>query len=114
MSPSKPYLRTARKRRIRAKIRGTAARPRLTVFRSLRQIAVQLIDDDARRTLCAASTKEVKIAPTVEGAKKVGALIAQKAKEAKIASIVFDRNAYRYHGRVKALADAAREGGLQF
>lgn len=114
MSRTKTDLRLARKRRIRAKVRGTASCPRLTVQRSLLQIKVQVIDDDARRTLCSASTKEMKAKPTVEGAKKVGELIAKKAKDAGITSIVFDRNAYKYHGRIQSLADAARKGGLQF
>jgi large subunit ribosomal protein L18 len=114
MSRTKTDLRLARKRRIRARILGTADRPRLSVHRSLLQVRAQIIDDAAGRTLCAASSKEAKAKATVEGAKKVGALIAKKAKDAGITSIVFDRNAYKYHGRIKALADAAREGGLQF
>jgi large subunit ribosomal protein L18 len=103
-----------RKRRVRARIFGTKDRPRLSVYRSLRQIAVQLIDDDAGRTLVAASTKHVKGKPTVEGAKKLGSEIAKRAKEAKISAVVLDRSGYKYHGRIKALADAAREGGLKF
>lgn len=114
MLSKKLQNRLSRKKRIRAKIRGTSARPRLSVYRSLRQVTVQLIDDDAGRTLVAASTKEAKAKSTVAGGKKLGVLIAKKAKDAKITSIVFDRNAYAYHGIVKALADAAREGGLQF
>lgn len=114
MTRSKLQNRLQRKRRIRARIRGTAARPRLTVYRSLTQVTVQLVDDDAGKTLVASSTREAKAKPTVEGAKKLGALVAKKAKEAKITSIVFDRNAYAYHGIVQALADAAREGGLKF
>ncbi|MBI1812182.1 50S ribosomal protein L18 [Candidatus Peregrinibacteria bacterium] len=114
MSPSKTDLRLARKRRIRARIRGTKDRPRLSVYRSLTGMTVQLIDDNAGRTLLAASTREAKAKLTKEGAKKLGALVAKKAKEAKIPSIVFDRNGYKYHGRIQALADAAREGGLQF
>lgn len=108
------YNRQARKRRIRANLSGTQERPRLTVHRSLMQIAVQLIDDTTGRTLIAASTKELKAKPNIEGAVKLGEAIAKKAQEAKISTIVFDRNAYRYHGRIKALADAAREAGLQF
>jgi large subunit ribosomal protein L18 len=114
MLPKKLQLRLLRKKRIRSRVRGSAARPRLTVFRSLLQVTVQLIDDDAGKTLAAASTREVKSKPTVEGAKKLGALIAKKAKEAKITTVVFDRNAYTYHGVVKSVADAAREGGLKF
>lgn len=106
--------RLARKRRIRAKIDGTAVRPRMTVYRSLTNISVQLIDDEAGRTLCSASTKEVKAKPTIDGARKVGELIAKKATDAGINAVTFDRNAYKYHGRIKSLADAAREGGLQF
>ena len=114
MKRSKLHHRLQRKRRIRSRVSGSAARPRLTVFRSLQQVTVQVIDDEAGRTLVAASTREAKARPTVEGAKKLGTLIAKKAKEAKITAIVFDRNAYAYHGIVQALADAAREGGLQF
>ena len=114
MSTSKVQNRLARKRRIRARIRGTAECPRLSVHRSLLQISVQLIDDDTGRTLLSASTKELKAKPTVEGAAALGARVAEKAKDAKISNVIFDRNAYKYHGRVQALADAAREGGLQF
>ncbi|MFH0851933.1 MAG: 50S ribosomal protein L18 [Candidatus Peregrinibacteria bacterium] len=111
---SKLHHRLQRKKRIRSRVHGSSARPRLTVFRSLRQVTVQVIDDDAGRTLVAAGTREAKAKPTVEGGKKLGALIAKKAKAQKITSIVFDRNAYAYHGIVKAVADAAREGGLTF
>ena len=101
--------------RIRKKILGTAERPRLSVFRSNKQISCQLINDDLGHTLVAASTKELtqggnKVAQSFE----VGKLVAQKAKDAGFASIVFDRSGYLYHGRVKALADGARDGGLQF
>lgn len=106
--------RLQRKRRIRAKIRGVAARPRLSVYRSLRALSVQLIDDDTSRTLVASSTRELKEKGTREGAEQLGTSIAKKAKAAGITAVVFDRNAYRYHGQVKALADAARKGGLQF
>ena len=106
--------RLRRKKKIRMRVAGTAARPRLSVYRSLQQITVQIIDDTSGRTIIAGSTKELKSKPTMEGAKKLGVAIAKKAKEKKIDSVVFDRNAYKYHGRVKALADAAREGGLQF
>ena len=114
MQLSKIRDRLARKRRIRAKIHGTAQRPRLSVHRSLLQMSAQLIDDTAGRTIAAASSKEAKSKPTVEGAKKVGELLAQKAKAAGISVVVFDRSGFKYHGRVKALADGAREGGLQF
>ncbi len=106
--------RLTRKKRIRAKISGTAQRPRMTVTRSLQQIAVQVIDDTVGKTLVAASTKELKKGPTIEGAAKLGALIAKKAKDAGITAIVFDRNGYAYHGRLQSLAEAAREGGLSF
>ena len=114
MLSSKSFLRLARKRRIRSKVRGTAARPRVTVYRSLTQVTVQLIDDDAAKTLMTGSTKELKKKPNMDGAKALGTFIAKKAKDAGITVVVFDRNAYKYHGRVKALADAAREGGLTF
>ena len=113
-SPSKTFLRHARKRRIRARVAGTSARPRLTVTRSLTRMSVQLIDDEAGKTLAAASTVEAKTKPTKDGAKKLGELIAEKAKGKKISTVVFDRNGYRYHGRIKELADAARASGLQF
>lgn len=106
--------RVARKRRIRAKISGTPECPRMTVFRSHTQLTVQLIDDTTGKTIVSASTKEAKTKPNVEGAKKLGVLVAKKAKDAKISTVVFDRNAYTYHGCIKELADAAREGGLKF
>lgn len=114
MQSPKIQHRLSRKRRIRSRVIGTAARPRLTVSRSLTQLTVQLIDDEAGRTLAAASTTEAKAKPTTEGAKKLGTLIAKKAKDAGLTAVVFDRNGYAYHGRVKAVADAAREGGLTF
>lgn len=114
MSPSKLQARLSRKRRIRARVRGTSQRPRLSVYRSLRGLYAQIIDDEAGKTIVGGSLKEVKAKHTVEGAKKLGTLIAKKAKEKKIEKVVFDRNAYKYHGRVKALAEGAREGGLQF
>lgn len=101
--------------RIRKKISGTAERPRLNVFRSNKSIYAQLIDDIAGNTLAAASTKDVTSAGTKsEKSKAVGVLLAEKAKAAGISSVVFDRGGYLYHGRVKALADGAREGGLDF
>jgi large subunit ribosomal protein L18 len=114
MALSKLSHRLARKRRIRAKIRGTSDRPRLSVYRSLKRMTAQLIDDDAGKTIASASTVEAKAPLSVEGAKKLGTLIAGKAKDKKISAVVFDRSGYKYHGRIKALADAAREGGLQF
>jgi len=114
MKNAKVLHRLSRKKRIRARIAGTAARPRLTVSRSLTRLTVQLIDDEAGKTIAAASTSEAKAKPTKEGATKLGSLIAKKAKDSGITTIVFDRNGYAYHGRIQALADAAREGGLTF
>jgi len=112
--PTKTQNRLARKRRVRAKVSGTAARPRLSIFRSLLQISAQLIDDESGKTLAMASTKELKEKANIDGAKKLGEAIAAKAKDKKISTIVFDRNSYQYHGRVKAVADAARDAGLTF
>lgn len=106
--------RLQRKRRIRTKVRGSALRPRMSVFRSLRHLYVQVIDDDAQRTVAAISTKECDVAPTVKGAAVLGERIAAKVAGRGVQKIVFDRNAYKYHGQVKALADAARKAGLQF
>jgi large subunit ribosomal protein L18 len=100
--------------RVRKKVSGTAERPRLNVFRSNKGIYAQLIDDVAGSTLAAASTMDVTIAGTkVEKSKAVGLILADKAKAAGISNVVFDRGGYLYHGRVKALAEGAREGGLQ-
>ncbi len=114
MKLTKLQLRLARKKRIRATVSGTAECPRLAVYRSLKNVSAQLIDDVAQKTLAAASTMEAKANGNVAGATKVGALLAKKAKDAGITTVVFDRNGYRYHGAVKALADGAREGGLKF
>jgi large subunit ribosomal protein L18 len=107
-----------RRRHVRSRIVGTAERPRLSVFRSSKHIYAQLIDDHAGATLAAASSvgKEAGVAygGNVKAAKSVGTKIAEAAKAKGIAKVAFDRGHYRYHGRVKALADAAREGGLQF
>src|SRR5574340_873152 len=106
--------------RIRKKLRGTPERPRLAVFRSGGHIYAQVIDDDGGRTLCAASSLDkemrakLKSGGTVAAAKEVGGLIASRAKDKGIAAVVFDRGGFQYHGRIKALADAAREGGLKF
>lgn len=103
------------KYRVRKKVSGTAQRPRMTVFRSNKQIYVQLIDDNAGKTLASASSLALKEAmPKLQQAAKVGSIIAEKAKEAGITTVVFDRNGYLYHGRVKEVADAARNGGLKF
>jgi large subunit ribosomal protein L18 len=102
--------------RIRKRVRGSAARPRLAVFRSIKHISAQLIDDDAGKTLVAASSLEKGGANggNVAGAKAIGKLIAERATEKGLASVVFDRGGFLYHGRIKALADAAREAGLKF
>lgn len=99
---------------IRGKISGTAQTPRMTVFRSNKQIYVQIIDDLAGKTLASASSAGLAVAPKKEVAAQVGLQIAKAALEAGIVSVVFDRNGYLYHGRVKELADAARNGGLKF
>ena len=106
--------RLKRRRRVRAKISGTAERPRIAVFRSNRGVFAQLIDDEAGRTLASAQWTEsdARDLKPLEQAAKVGELIAQRAKEAGIENAVFDRGGYRYHGRVRAVADAAREAGL--
>ncbi|MDD5396487.1 MAG: 50S ribosomal protein L18 [Candidatus Moranbacteria bacterium] len=107
--------RLQRKRRVRAKISGTQEKPRLAVFKSLRGIYVQAIDDVAGKTLASANLTEIKNAKnTVEGSKEVGKLLAEKCIAAKITTATYDRAGYRYHGKVKALAEGAREGGLQF
>jgi large subunit ribosomal protein L18 len=110
-----------RKARVRRALRNAAnGRPRLSVFRSSKQIYVQVIDDGEGRTLASASSLEkdmrakLKTGADVEAAKEVGRLIAERATQAGVKQVVFDRSGYRYHGRVKALADAAREGGLEF
>ncbi|MGH2859211.1 MAG: 50S ribosomal protein L18 [Solirubrobacteraceae bacterium] len=112
---TKPQARLKRRRRVRAKISGTAERPRISVFRSNRGIFAQLIDDDAGRTLASAGWTEADVRKLTgtEQASRVGTLLAQRAAEAGVQSAVFDRGGYRYHGRVKALADAAREAGLK-
>ena len=107
-----------RRKRVRKKVRGTPERPRLNVFRSSRHIYAQIIDDISSRTMVTASTLSPELKGTSggnkAGAKAVGELIAKKAKEAGIEKVVFDRNGFLYHGRVKALAEASREGGLKF
>ncbi|MBI3962484.1 MAG: 50S ribosomal protein L18 [Deinococcus sp.] len=100
--------------RLRRKIRGTLKRPRLAVFRSIRHIYAQIIDDSASRTLVAASSHGLEKAKRREQAALVGKVLAEKAQAAGITAVVFDRGGYRYHGRVKALAEAARASGLRF
>jgi len=120
---SKMDVREARKKRharLRLKLEGTASRPRLCVFRSLRQIYAQVIDDEAGHTLVSASTLDADISSQVDSRNKtakaelVGALVARRALEQGIEQVVFDRGGYKYHGRVKALAEAARGAGLRF
>jgi len=111
-----PQRRLKRRRRVRAKVRGSATRPRISVFRSNRGISAQLIDDDAGRTLAAVNWTEPELRSlgSTEQAQRVGALLAQRAQAAGIDTAVFDRGGYQYHGRVKALAQGARETGLRF
>ena len=113
---SPPAKRLKRRRRVRSKVQGSAARPRISVFRSNRGIFAQLIDDDAGVTLASVQWTEdsLKSLKPMEQAKRAGELVAERAKAAGVESVIFDRGGYRYHGRVKALADGAREGGLSF
>lgn len=120
-SKDKRAARLKRKRRVRKKVRGTPERPRLTVFKTARHLYAQIIDDMGGKTLVAASTTSKDLRPKVKGisgnirgAVVVGESIARKGTEAGIKKVVFDRNGFLYHGRVKALADAARENGLEF
>jgi large subunit ribosomal protein L18 len=111
-----PARRLRRRRRVRAKVRGSVERPRISVFRSNRGISAQLIDDASGRTLAAVNWTEADLRglkPT-EQARKAGELLAERAKAAGVDTVVFDRGGYQFHGRVKALADGAREAGLQF
>ena len=112
----KQVARAARIRRVRAMISGTAARPRLAVFRSLKHISAQLIDDSHKKTLVSATDLELtaKAKKKTEKAELVGKLLAEKAEKAGITSVVFDRRSYKYHGRVQKVADGARAGGLKF
>jgi large subunit ribosomal protein L18 len=113
---TKPQRRLSRRRRVRAKVHGTAERPRISVFRSNRGVFAQLIDDDAGRTLVAVNWTEADLRDLggADQAQAAGKLLAQRAQAAGIQSAVFDRGGYQYHGRVKALADGAREAGLNF
>ncbi len=112
--------RTRRKRGIRKRLYGTCGKPRLTVFRSLNHIYAQIIDDDKGVTVVQASTRNKDMSGTItsggniEAAKAIGKVLAERAKEKNIECVCFDRNGYRYHGRIKGLADAAREAGLKF
>src|SRR3954452_10766037 len=113
---TKPAKRLKRRRRVRAKVRGTAERPRLSIFRSNRGMFVQLVDDTNGRTIAAVNWTEAefKSLGSMEQAKAIGEAIAKRGKQAGIESCVFDRGGYQYHGRVAALAEGAREGGLAF
>lgn len=114
MTTKKINRRIKIKYRIRKKVNGTAERPRMTVFRSNKQIYVQIINDLEGKTLASASSLGLETMPKIQQAQKVGEMVAEKAKAAGITTVVFDRNGYLYHGRVKELADAARKGGLNF
>jgi large subunit ribosomal protein L18 len=111
-----PAKRLKRRRRVRAKERGTAERPRISVFRSNRGICAQLIDDDSGRTLAAVNwiEPELRTLGSMDQSRRAGAVLAERAKAAGIDRAVFDRGGYQYHGRVRALAEGAREGGLEF
>jgi large subunit ribosomal protein L18 len=113
---TKPQARMRRRRRVRAKIRGTGDRPRLSVFRSNKGVQAQVIDDMAGHTLAAVSWTEadLKSLGSMEQAKRAGELLAERAKSAGVETVIFDRGGYRYHGRVRALAEGAREKGLNF
>jgi large subunit ribosomal protein L18 len=106
--------RERRHRRVRGKVSGTAARPRLAVFRSNADVYAQIIDDEQGHTLAAADSRAVKDGDKTAKARATGMMIAERAKAAGVQSVVFDRGGYLYHGRVKALAEGAREGGLEF
>jgi large subunit ribosomal protein L18 len=116
----KHQLRRGKAKSVRTKLRGVSSRPRLSVFRSLGNISAQIIDDIKGHTLVAASSLEKDLKSGLTGmrktdiAKKIGALVAERAKRAGVAKVAFDRGSYKYHGRIKALADAAREAGLEF
>jgi large subunit ribosomal protein L18 len=121
MSYTPPNRKTIRQNvhtRIRKRVQGDSERPRLAVYRSLKHIYAQVIDDAAGRTVAAASTRDQDLAKSYGGnvaaAKQIGALVAERAKAAGVTAVVFDRGGHRYHGRIKALADAAREAGLKF
>jgi large subunit ribosomal protein L18 len=117
---SRNKLRVRRHDRIRKRLKGSAERPRLSVFRSLHHVYAQVIDDATGRTVVAASTREKAVADGLKSkastaaAQRVGEIVAQRAKEKGVTAVVFDRGGYKYHGRIKALADAARSAGLEF
>jgi large subunit ribosomal protein L18 len=113
---TKSQHRLKRRKRVRSKITGSAERPRLSVFRSNRGVFAQLVDDRSGKTVAAVNWIEADLRklPPMDQATKVGSLLAERAKDAGVTSCIFDRGGYRYHGRVKALAEGAREGGLEF
>ena len=111
---SREQQRNRRHLRVRKKVTGTAERPRLVVFRSLKHICAQLVDDTSRRTILTVSDLAIEQGKKAERASEVGRLVAERAKAAGISRVVFDRAGYRYHGRIKAVADGARKGGLEF
>ena len=113
---TKPQQRLRRRRRVRAKVTGTAERPRLSVFRSNKGVFAQLVDDREAKTIAAVNwiEPELRELGPMDQAKRVGELLAERAKAAGVETCVFDRGGYRYHGRIKALAEGAREGGLKF
>ncbi len=113
-SKAKEAKRSARHRRIRARVSGTAEKPRLIVFRSLRYTYAQMVDDQSGKILVAAHDMKAKSGTKVERAKNLGKELAEKATKAGLKACIFDRNGYKYHGRIQAVADGAREGGLQF
>ena len=116
-SSKRSLLLEKRKKRVRVKIEGTSERPRLSVFRGQKHIFLQVIDDQSKKTLvsCSSFEKALRVnRATVEFSKKMGETLAQRCKEKNINKVVFDRNGNRYHGRVKAIAEGAREGGLEF
>lgn len=115
MKKTKPQRRLARHQRVRAKIKGTPERPRVSIFKSNRYISAQIIDDQSGKTLLSNSLKEkIKAKSKTEKATKIGEMLAEKIKAAGINEIVFDRGGFKYHGRVKALADGLRKGGIKF
>jgi len=122
LKKSRQIQRSKRHRRIRKKLQGSQERPRLVVFRSLRNIEGQVVDDDSSRTIVGVSTLAEELRgfqptsrnPRVEAAREAGKLLAKKAKDAGVERVVFDRGGYKYHGRVRAFAEGAREGGLDF
>ena len=114
IAKSREQKRSRRHLRVRKKVSGTPERPRLVIFRSLKHITAQLVDDVSRRTLATVSSTDLETGKKTQKSLEVGKRIAARAKDAGITKVVFDRAGYKYHGRVKAVADGAREGGLEF